>query len=110
MVAGRVARGEIWLVQLDPTVGSEIQKARPCVILSPPEMHNYLKTALVAPMTTGNKPAPFRVAVDFQDKCGLILLDQMRCIDQSRLIKKVGALTSQTLTKSLHVLQEVFAE
>lgn len=71
-----VARGEVWLVTLDPSVGSEIRKARPCLIVSPPEMHDYLRTVIVAPMTTGARPAPYRIAVTFQGKRGLILLDQ----------------------------------
>jgi mRNA interferase MazF len=71
-----VTRGEVWLVCLDPTVGSEIQKTRPCVVISPPELHDYLRTIIVAPMTTGSKAAPFRVPVSFQGKTGLILLDQ----------------------------------
>jgi mRNA interferase MazF len=69
------ARGDVWLAALDPTVGSEIQKTRPCVIISPPEMHDHLRTVTVAPMTTGSRSAPFRVPVTFQGKNGLILLD-----------------------------------
>ncbi|MFH1602635.1 MAG: type II toxin-antitoxin system PemK/MazF family toxin, partial [Pseudomonadota bacterium] len=84
-----VKRGEIWLATLDPTIGSEIQKTRPCVIISPPEMHDHLRTAIVAPMTTGSRPAPFRIAVRFQDKTGLILLDQIRALDKSRLAKRL---------------------
>ena len=105
-----VKRGEIWLAALDPTVGSEIQKTRPCVIVSPSEMHDYLKTVIVAPMTTGSKPAPYRVAVTFRRKTGLILLDQIRTIDKTRLVKKMGATTNQTLTDLLQTLQEVFTE
>ncbi len=85
-----VARGDVWLVALDPTVGSEIEKTRPCVILSPPEMHDYLRTVTVAPMTTGSRPAPFRVPVTFQRKTGLILLDQLRTVDKSRLVRRAG--------------------
>lgn len=105
-----VVRGEIWLATLDPTVGSEIQKTRPCVVVSPAEMHDYLRTVIVAPMTTGNKPAPFRIPVTFQGKKGLILLDQMRTLDKTRLVKKMGAVSSKTLTATLETLQEVFAE
>lgn len=105
-----VIRGEIWLVNLDPTVGSEIQKTRPCVILSPPEMHDYLKALLIAPMTTGNKPAPFRIPITFQNKTGLILLDQMRAIYKQRLVKRMGRVSEQTLAKTLSTLQEVFAD
>ena len=105
-----VRRGEIWLAALDPTVGSEIQKTRPCVIVSPSEMHDYLGTVIVAPMTTGSKSAPYRVPVKFRRKIGLILLDQIRAIDKTRLVKKMGATTDQTLNDVLHTLQEVFTE
>jgi len=105
-----VRRGEIWLANLDPAVGSEIQKTRPCVIVSPPEMHDYLRTVIVAPMTTGSKPAPYRVPVTFRKKKGLILLDQIRTIDRTRLVKKMGATTDQTLTDLLQTLQEVFTK
>lgn len=105
-----VVRGDIWLVNLDPTVGSEIQKTRPCVIVSPPEMHDHLRTVLIAPMTTGSKPAPFRIPVTFEKKKGLILLDQMRSVDKTRLVKKVGVVSVKTLADTLLTLQEVFAE
>jgi mRNA interferase MazF len=104
-----VTRGEVWLVALDPTVGSEIQKTRPCVIISPPEMHDYLRTVIVAPMTTGARPAPYRIAVTFQGKRGLILLDQLRTLDKIRLVKQLGAITSATLASTLKTLQSVFA-
>lgn len=104
-----VKRGEIWLAALSPSVGSEIQKTRPCVIVSPLEMHDYLKTVIVAPMTTGSKPAPYRIAVTFQRKKGLILLDQIRAIDKTRLVKKVGSISDKTLIDTLSTLQEVFA-
>jgi mRNA interferase MazF len=105
-----VRRGEIWLAALDPTVGSEIQKTRPCVIVSPSEMHDYLKTVIVAPMTTGSKPAPYRIPVTFRKKTGLILLDQIRTLDKKRLVRKMGATTDKTLADVLHTLQEVFTE
>lgn len=105
-----VKRGEIWLVNLDPTVGSEIQKTRPCVVISPPEMHDYLRTALVAPMTTGSRPAPFRIAVHHAGKDGLILLDQIRAVDKTRLTKRAGVIASETLRAVLSALCEVFAE
>ena len=103
-------RGEIWLVNLDPTVGSEIRKTRPCVVVSPPEIHDYLRTAIVAPMTTKGRPAPFRVGVTHGGKKGLILLDQLRAVDKTRLAKKSGAVSAKTLTTILSTLQEVFAE
>jgi mRNA interferase MazF len=105
-----VKRGEIWLVNLDPTVGSEIKKTRPCVVISPPEMHDYLRTALVAPMTTGSHPAPFRIPVRHGGKQGLILLDQIRAVDKARLVKRAGAITPVTLRATLAALGEIFAE
>ena len=104
-----VETGDIWLVSLDPTVGSEIQKTRPCVVISPPELNQHLKTVIVAPMTTGARAAGFRIAMTFQNKQGLILLDQIRTLDKVRLRKKVGALHPSTLEKTLRTLQAVFA-
>ena len=105
-----VARGDVWLVALDPTVGSEIEKTRPCVILSPPEMHDYLRTVTVAPMTTGSRPAPFRIPVTFQRKTGLILLDQLRTVDKSRLVRRAGGLSDRTVADTLRTLRELFAD
>jgi mRNA interferase MazF len=105
-----VKRGEVWLAALDPTVGSEIQKTRPCLVVSPDEMNAHLRTAIVAPMTTGGRPAPFRVAVTFQRKAGLILPDQMRTIDRNRLVKRMGRVDAATLRGVLEVLGEMFAE
>ena len=105
-----VRRGEIWLVQLDPAAGSEIRKTRPCVVVSPGEMHDHLRTVIVAPMTTKSRPAPFRIAVTHGGRKGFILLDQMRAVDKSRLGKKLGAVSANTLTTTLNTLQEVFAE
>ena len=111
MVAVRkLKRGEIWLVNLDPTVGSEIQKTRPCVVISPPEMHDHLRTAIVAPMTTGNRPAPFRIALRHAGKTGLILLDQVRAVDKTRLVKRSGAVSAAVLQTTLTTLGEAFAE
>jgi mRNA interferase MazF len=104
-----VTRGEVWLVSLDPTLGGEIQKTRPCVIVSPPEMHDYLRTVVVAPMTTGARPAPFRISLTFQGKRGLILLDQLRTLDKVRLIKRLGSVSPATLESTLKTLQNVFA-
>jgi mRNA interferase MazF len=104
-----VTRGEVWLVSLDPTLGSEIQKTRPCVIVSPPEMHDHLRTVIVAPMTTGARPAPFRISTTFQGKRGLILLDQLRTLDKVRLIKRLGSVSPATLESTLKTLQSVFA-
>lgn len=105
-----VVRGEIWLVALDPTLGSEIQKTRPCVVVSPPELHDHLRTVIIAPMTSKGRPAPYRVPVTFKRKQGLILLDQIRAVDKLRLVKKEGALTETTLIRTVRTLQEVFAE
>ncbi|MEG9531108.1 type II toxin-antitoxin system PemK/MazF family toxin [Mannheimia indoligenes] len=105
-----MVRGDIYLVNLDPTVGSEIQKTRPCVIISPPEIHDYLRSALIAPMTTGSRPAPFRIPIDFQGKSGLILPEQIHAVDKTRLVKKVGELENEKLAQLLAVLQEMFAE
>lgn len=101
--------GEIWLVQLDPTVGSEIQKTRPYVVVSPNEMNAHLRTLIVAPMTTGSKPAHFRIPVTFQGKQGLIVLDQVRTLDRARLVKRLGALRAPTLMATLRTLQDMFA-
>jgi mRNA interferase MazF len=105
-----IKRGEIWLVNLDPAVGSEIQKTRPCVVISPPELHDYLRTAIVAPMTTGSHPAPFRIAVRHAGKTGLILLDQIRTVDKTRLVKRSGAVSPTVLSATLTTLNEIFAE
>jgi mRNA interferase MazF len=105
-----VRRGEIWLVNLDPTVGSEIKKMRPCVVVSPGEMHDHLRTVIVAPMTTKSRAAPFRIGITHGGKKGLILLDQIRAMDKARLAKKLGAVSAKTLTPILSTLQEIFAE
>jgi mRNA interferase MazF len=105
-----VKRGEVWLTALDPTRGSEIRKTRPCLIVSPPEMHDHLRTVLVAPMTTGSRAAGFRVAVRFQGQDGLILLDQMRALDKARLVRRLGDVPAATLNATLAVLREVFAD
>lgn len=108
MVKKNVHRFEIWLVQLDPTRGSEIKKTRPCVVISPDEM-SALKTALVAPMTSKGFSYPTRIQYTFQGKKGLILLDQMRAIDKSRLIQKLGAISQSAQMKIINCLQELFA-
>ncbi len=105
-----MTRGEIWLVNLDPTVGSEIRKTRPCIVVSPAEMHGYLRTVLIAPMTTKSRSSPFRIGVTHDGKKGLILLDQLRAVDKARLAKKLGCVSSRTLISILSTLQELFAE
>jgi mRNA interferase MazF len=109
-VRREIARGEVWLAALDPTIGSEIQKTRPCVIISPPEMHDFLRTVTVAPMTTSSRPAPYRIPLRFRRKDGLILLDQMRTLDKQRLVRRLGAVTVATLSRTLAALREMFEE
>ena len=106
----RIKRGEVWLVNLGPTVGSEIQKTRPCLVISPPEMHDYLRTAIIAPMTTGSHPAPFRIPVRHAGEAGLVLLDQIRTVDKTRLVKRAGLVSSAILQATLATLGEMFAE
>jgi mRNA interferase MazF len=106
----RITRGDVWLAALDPIVGSEIQKTRPCVVISPPEMHDYLRTVMVAPMTTGSRLAPFRIPVNFARKSGLILLDQLRTLDKQRLVRRLGAVQPKTLQATLARLRDVFAD
>jgi mRNA interferase MazF len=104
-----VKRGEIWLAALDPTVGSEVQKTRPCLVVSPDEMNDHLRTAIVAPLTTGRHPAPFRVAVTLKGTSGLVLPDQLRTINRARLIERLGRIDAQTLRAVLDVFGEMFA-
>ncbi len=102
-------RGDIWLVNLDPTVGSEIQKSRPCVVVSPAELNDHLRTVIVAPMTSKGFAAPFRIPVTHSGTRGLILLDQIRTVDKVRLVKKMGAVPAKTLNGVLATLQDLFA-
>jgi mRNA interferase MazF len=107
---GVVKRGDIWLVNLDPTVGSEIHQSRPCVVVSPAELNEHLHTVIVAPMTSKGLAAPFRVSVTHAGKQGLIVLDQLRTVDKVRLAKPLGRLSPPTLAATLQVLQELFAD
>ena len=104
-----VRRFDVFLVGLDPTIGSEIQKSRPCLIISPDEMNRHIKTVIIAPMTTQGRKYPTRVACEFQGKQGQDVLDQIRIVDKSRLIRKLGRIDSQTEMKLLSVLQEMFS-
>ena len=104
-----VNRFDVFLINLDPTVGSEIQKARPCLIISPDEMNRYIRTVVVAPMTTAGKEYPTRVPCKFQKKKGRIVLDQIRTIDKSRLIKKIGTIVPQVQAEVISTLQSMFA-
>ena len=103
-------RGEIWLVNLDPTIGSEIKKTRPCVIVSPQELNQHLRTVMMAPMTSKGFAAPFRVPVTHAGTKGLIVLDQLRSVDKQRLVKKSGQVSAKTVGTVLKTLQELFAE
>ena len=104
---GMVKRFEVYLVQLDPTRGSEIRKTRPCIVVSPDEMHQA-RTAIIAPMTTGGRAYPTRVPISFQGKDGYIVLDQIRTVDRSRLIKRLGEIDQESGLQALAVLQQMF--
>ena len=106
----RVIRGEVWLAAFDPTVGAEIQKTRPCVILSPPEMNERLRTIIGAPMTIGSRPAPSRIPSYFQGQAGFILLEQIRALDKRRLSRRLGNISADALTLALATLREIFEE
>ena len=105
-----VKRFDVYLVNLDPTLGSEIQKTRPCVVISPDEMNRHIATVLVAPMTTKGQPYPSRVPCRFQDRDGQVVLDQIRTVDKVRLIGRLGSIDLSTRTTVLAVLAEMFAE
>jgi mRNA interferase MazF len=104
-----VNRFEVYSVNLDPTVGSEIRKVRPCLVVSPDEMNHYIRTVIVAPMTTKGQAYATRVACRFQGKRGQVVLDQIRTVDRERLTRKLGRLDPKTAAKVLEVLQEMFA-
>lgn len=103
-----VQRGDVWLVELSPTRGREIRKTRPCVVVSPNELNAHLKTFIVAPLTTGSHPYPFRVPCRFMEKDGHVVLDQLRTVDHERLVKRLGEIPESTRAKVLGVLQEMF--
>jgi mRNA interferase MazF len=104
-----IKRFEVYLVNLDPTIGSEIRKARPCLIISPDEMNRYISTVIVAPMTTKGRDYPTRVKCTFKGKEGHVVLDQLRTVDKSRLVQKLGRIDQQTLEEVLSILAEMFA-
>jgi len=108
-MAEDVYRGDVYLVSLNPARGGEIQKARPCVIVSPDELNAYLRTFIVAPLTTGSHTYPFRVPCRFEGRAGYVVLDQIRAVDQGRLVRRLGKLSSSTLGQALAILQEMFA-
>ena len=105
-----INRFDVFLITLDPTLGSEIQKTRPCAIISPDEMNRHIATVIVAPMTTKIKPYPTRVDCSFQGKNGQVVLDQIRTVDKSRLVRKLGQLGDETQQEVLSVLNEMFSE
>ena len=105
----RVSRGVIFLVSLNPTRGSGIRKTRPCVVVSPDELNAHLRMFIVAPLTTGGHPYPFRVRCRFENKDGHVVADQLRAVDRDHLVKQLGRLPETTLNELLRVLQAMFA-
>lgn len=105
-----IRRFDVYLVALDPTIGSEIRKTRPCLVVSPDEMNEYLATVIAAPMSTRGRPYPTRVACRFQGKPGQIVLDQLRTVDRARLMKRLGRISPATREEVLAALAEMFAE
>ena len=105
-----IKRFDVLLINLDPTVGHEIKKTRPCVVISPDEMNRYISTVIVAPMTTKSRDYPTRISCLFQRKQGQIVLDQIRTVDKSRLVKKLGTLSSTTQDRMIEVLTEMFSK
>jgi len=105
-----VKRFDVFLVNLDPTIGNEIQKTRPCVVISPDEMNRYISTIIIAPMTTKSRAYPTRIRCQFQGKSGQIVLDHIRTIDKRRLVKKLGQINQDEQKMLLDILAEMFAE
>ena len=104
-----VNRFDVYLINLDPTVGHEIKKTRPCLIISPDEMNHHISTVIVAPMTTKGRKYPSRVTCSFKGKKGQVILDQIRTVDKVRLVKKLGPISKNAQEKTLQTLQEMFA-
>jgi mRNA interferase MazF len=109
VAAEAVRRGEVFLIDLNPTRGSEIRKTRPCAIVSPDELNAHVRTFIVAPLTTGGHRYPFRIPCRFAGRSGHVVLDQIRTVDHQRLVRRLGKLAPQTLRQALSVLQEMFA-
>lgn len=105
-----IARGHVYLVRLEPTLGSEIKKTRPCTVVSPDELNDHLRTVIVAPMTTGGRAYPWRPRCRFQGRAGFVALDQLRTVDVERLLKPLGPLDGQTVGVVLQRLREMFAQ
>jgi mRNA interferase MazF len=104
-----INRFEVYLVNLDPTRGSEIKKTRPCLVVSPNEINHHIRTVIVAPLTTKGQPYPTRIPCRFKGKNGQVVLDQIRTVDRGRLVKKLGRLDNKTSAQVLDTLQEMFA-
>ena len=104
------SRFDVFLISLDTTRGSEIRKTRPCLIVSPDEMNDHIRTVIVAPMTTKGRPYPSRVPCTFQGKRGQVVLDQIRTVDKTRLVRKLGTISAGVKATVLDVLQEMFAK
>jgi mRNA interferase MazF len=109
-VVSAIARFDVWLVRLDPSQGSEIRKTRPCLVVSPDEMNAWLRTVIVAPMTTSMRDYPTRVAISFDGKQGQVALDQLRAMDHERLVKKLGRAPAQAATAVCDTLVEMFSQ
>ena len=107
---GAAMRGDVHLVSLDPTMGSEIRKTRPCLIVSPDELNQHLRTAIVAPMTTAGRAYPWRVPCSFQRRSGFVAVDQIRTVDARRLTRRLGRLAAETVAEVLQSLNEMFRE
>ena len=105
-----VQRFDVYLVALDPTVGYEIRKTRPCLVVSPDEMNAYIETVIVAPMTSTSRPYPSRIDCSFADKPGQVILDQLRAVDKTRLVKKLGTIDEPVQEAVLEALQKIFAK
>lgn len=103
-----VQRGDVFLIRLDPARGGEIKKTRPCVVVSPDELNAYLRTVVVAPLTTGGHSYPFRVPCKFEGRSGYVVIDQIRTVDRERLVRRLGKIPSSTLGRVLTILQEMF--
>jgi len=104
-----ISRFEVYLVSLDPTLGHEIKKTRPCLVISPDEMNHNISTVIVAPMTTKGRAYPTRIPVTFKGKKGSVVLDQLRTVDRARLMKRLGKISAETSRRVLATLQEMFA-
>jgi mRNA interferase MazF len=102
-------RGDVYLVQLDPTRGSEIRKTQPCLVVSPDELNDHLRTVIIAPMTTGGHAYPWRVSCRFQGRNGFVAADQLRTVDVERLARRLGRLSPNSLAAVLSILEEMFA-